>query len=87
MVEMVVKSNIGELQEELMAGSLRRMRKYFTSVVQGVSGKKRFLLRFQDWCENNISLYQLTIVIIENIPEEKNLRFPKLLRYLSSKLN
>ena len=33
----VVKVNIGELEEEVRAGSSRRMRKELTDVVQGVS--------------------------------------------------
>ena len=41
-----------------------------TGVVQGILGKKRFLVRFEDGCENNLSSNQLTIVIVENIPEE-----------------
>ena len=40
-------------------------------MVQGVSGKKRLLASFQDRCKNNISSNQLTIVIVEKIPEEK----------------
>ena len=46
----VIKSNVGELEEEVRAGSLRRMRKEFTGVVQGVSGKRRLLVRFQYGC-------------------------------------
>ena len=44
----VVKEKIGDFEDEVRAGCLRRMRKEFTGVVQGVSGKKRFLVRFQD---------------------------------------
>ena len=47
------------------------MRKDLTGVVQEVSGKKKFLVMFQDWCEKNMSLNQLTILIVEKIPEEK----------------
>ena len=50
----VVKSKLGELGEEVRKGSSRKMRKDFTDVVQRVSVKKRFLLRFQDVCKNNI---------------------------------
>ena len=50
MVGVVVKSKIGYLEEEVRADSLRRMRKDLTGVVQGVSGSKRFLVRFQDGC-------------------------------------
>ena len=47
------------------------MRKELTGVVQGISGKKRLLVRFQDGCKKNLYLNQLTIVIAEKIPEEK----------------
>ena len=40
-------------------------------MVQGISGKKRFLVIFQNGCENNLSSNQLTVVIVEKIPEEK----------------
>ena len=46
LVGTVVKAKIGELDEEVRAGSSRRMRKELTGVVQGVSGRKRFLVRF-----------------------------------------
>ena len=48
MVGTVVKTKIGELEEEVRVGSSRRMRKELTGVVQGVSGKRRFLVRFQN---------------------------------------
>ena len=44
----VVKSKIGELEEEVRAGNLIRMRKELTGVVQGVLGKKMLLVRFKD---------------------------------------
>ena len=71
MVGTVVKAKIGELEEELSAVSSRRMRKELTGVVQGVLGSSSFLMRFQNGCENNLSLNQLTVVIVEKIPEEK----------------
>ena len=67
----VVKAKIGELEEEVRAGSSIRMGKYFTGVSQVFSWKKRFLVRFQDGCENNMSSNQLTMVIVEKTPEEK----------------
>ena len=67
----VVKANIGELEEEVRAGCPRSSRKELTGMVQGISGKKRFLVRFQYGCKNNLSLNQLTILIVEKIPEEK----------------
>ena len=68
---MVVKSNIGELDEEVRAGSSIRMRKELTGVVQGVLGKKRFLVMFHGGCKNNLSSNQLTVMIVDKIPEEK----------------
>ena len=40
-------------------------------MVQEVLGKKRFLVRFNYGCENILSLNQITILIVEKIPEEK----------------
>ena len=40
-------------------------------MVQEISGKNRFLSRFQDGCEKNQSLNKTTTVIVDNIPEEK----------------
>ena len=71
MVETVVISKIGELEEEVREGSSRITRKELTGVDKRVSGKKSFLVRLQDGFEKNISSNQLTIVIVENIPEEK----------------
>ena len=48
MGETVVKANIGELEEEIRAGFSRRIRKELTGVVQGISRKKRLLVRFKD---------------------------------------
>ena len=51
MVGTVVKAKIGELEEEVRVGSARRTRKELTGVVQAISGKRRFLVRFHDGCE------------------------------------
>ena len=67
----VVKANIGELEEEVRAGNSRRTRKEFTGMVQGVSWRRRFLVRFQSGCKKNLSLNQLTIVVVEKIPVEE----------------
>ena len=40
-------------------------------MVQVVSGKKRFLVRFQDGCENYLTLNQLTVMTVENIHVEE----------------
>ena len=60
----VVKAKIGELEEEVRSGSSRGMRKELTGVVQGVSGRRRFLVRFQNGCENNLSSNQQIVVIV-----------------------
>ena len=68
----VVKAKIGELEEEeVRAGNSRRTRKDLTGVVQGVLGRRRFLVRFQNGCKNNLSSNQLTVVIVEKIPVEE----------------
>ena len=67
LVGTVVKSKIGELEEEVRAGSSRIMRKELTGVVLGVSGRRRLLVRFHNGFENNLSLNQLIVVIIEKI--------------------
>ena len=71
MVGAVVKTKIGELEEEVRAGGLRMMRKDLTGLVQGVSGRRMFLVRFHNWCKNNMSSNKLTVVIVEKITEEK----------------
>ena len=67
----VVKAKIGELEEEVRVGSARRMRKELTGVVQAISGKMRFLVRFHDGCEKNLSSNQLTIVTPHDILVEE----------------
>ena len=71
MLGKVVKSKIGELEEEVWEGTPRKMRKKFTGVMLGVSGRRRLLVRFQNGCENNMSSNQITVVIVKKIPEEK----------------
>ena len=44
----VVKAKIDELEEEVRVDSPRRIRKELTGVVQGVLGRRRFLVRFQN---------------------------------------
>ena len=50
------------------------MSKELTGVVQGVLGSRRFLVRFQNGCEKNMSSNQLTVVtaheiLVEEAPE------------------
>ena len=58
-------------KEEVRVFNSIGMRKDFTDVVQGVLWRRRFLVRFQNGCKNNLSLNQLTIVIVEKIPVEE----------------
>ena len=67
----VVKAKIGEFGEEVRAGSSRSMRKELTGVVQGVSGRRKFLVRSQNGCKKNLSLNQLTITTAHNILVEE----------------
>ena len=47
------------------------MRKDLIGVVQVLLVKKRFLASFQDGCKNNLYSNQLTILVVEKIPEKK----------------
>ena len=67
----VLKSKIAELEEEVRAGNSRRMRKELTGVVKGVSGRIRFLARFQNGRKKNMSSNKLTTVIVEKILVEE----------------
>ena len=71
MEETVGKANTGELELEVRAGNSRRMSKELTGVVQGVSGRRRFLMRFQNGCKKNMSSNQLTVVIVHKILVEE----------------
>ena len=55
MVGMVVKVKIGELKGEVRASSSIRMREELIGVVQGVSGRRRLFVRFQNGWEKNLS--------------------------------
>ena len=61
MVGTVVKSKLGELEEEVRADSSISMRKELTGVVKGVSGRRMFLARFHNGCKNNLSRWGLTV--------------------------
>ena len=75
---MLVREKIGKLGEEVREGFSRRTRKEFTDVVQGVSGQKRFLMRFQYGLENDLTLNQLTIVIVEKRTVEEEPKVTKI---------
>ena len=40
-------------------------------MVQGVSGRRRLLVRFHNGCENNLSSNQLTVVVVKKISVEE----------------
>ena len=64
MVGTVVKSKLGELEEEVREVFLRRMWKDLTGMFQGIYGRTRLLVRFQDGCKKYLTSNQLTIVIV-----------------------
>ena len=66
-----MKEKVGELEDEVREGFSRRLRKELTGVVQGVSGKMRFLVRFQDGCEKDLILNQLTVGTSEKSPMDE----------------
>ena len=43
-----MKSKVGELEEEIREGFLRRLRKEIPSVLQEFVGKRKYSVRFQD---------------------------------------
>ena len=45
-------------------------------MVQGVSKKRRFLVRFQYGCKKDMTSNQLTVVILEKIPVEEKPKVP-----------
>ena len=47
------------------------MRKELTGVVQGISGRSRFFVRFQNRFKKNLSLNQLNFVIVDKILVEE----------------
>ena len=71
MLRTVLKSKIDELEEELRAGSSRRTRKEMNGVVKCVFDRRRLLVRFQNGRKHNLSSNQLTVVIVEKTPEDK----------------
>ena len=65
LVGTVVKSKVDELQYDVREVFSRCLRKKLTVVFQGVSGKRRSLVRFQYGCENYLTLHQQKFVTIE----------------------
>ena len=71
-----MKAKVGELEGEFREEFSRRPGKDLTGVVQGVSGKRRFLMRFQYGCEKDLTLNQLTIATLEKIPMTEEYEVP-----------
>ena len=76
MVGTVDKANVGELEEDIRERFSNRLRKELTGVFQGLSGKKRFCMGFQDGWENYLNSNQLTNLISEKIPIEEEHQVP-----------
>ena len=68
MVGAVVKAKVGELEDEVMVVFSRRTRRYFTGVLQLVSGKRSFLVIFHDRWKKYLTSNQLTVVIVDRFP-------------------
>ena len=45
--------------------------KWLTSVIQGVSGKRRFLVSFQDGCDKDLASNQITVMTVYRIHMNK----------------
>ena len=71
MVGAVVKSKVGEMEEDIREGFSRRLRKEITGVMQEVVGKRSYSVRFQDWLKKEMSSNQLTIVVVRSEVEEE----------------
>ena len=71
MVGTVMKAKVGELEEEILEGYSRRLRKDMNGVVQEVVRKRRYLVRFQDGLDKEMSSNQITIVVVRSKVEEE----------------
>ena len=71
MVGTVVKAMVGELEEDIREGLFCRLRKEMTGVVQEVVGKRRYLIRFQDGLEKDMSSNHITIMVVRSEVEEE----------------
>ena len=73
LVGSVVDTKVGDLEEDLREGLLRRLSKELAGVVQGVSGKRRLLVRFQDGFDKDLNSNQITTTTIEKIPMDEEI--------------
>ena len=72
MLGTVVKGKVGELEEGIREGFVRRLRKEVIGVVGRVVGPRRYLMRFEDGFKKEPSLNKLTVVTKERIPETED---------------
>ena len=56
------------MENEVREGFYSWIRKELNGVVKGISGKMRFLVRFQYGCEKDLTSNQITIMVVEKIP-------------------
>ena len=66
-----MKAKLGELEVDVSEVFSRRLRKEFTGVVQVFSGKRILLVRFQYGYEKGMTSNQLTTMIVDVIPINK----------------
>ena len=66
MVGTVVKAKVGELEEDIREGFLRKLRKLMSGVVREVVMKCRYSVRFHDRLEKEMSSKQLNIVVVRS---------------------
>ena len=71
MVGTVVKAKVYELEEDLRDGCSRRLMNDMSGLVQEVVGKRRYLARLHYGGKKEMSLDQLTIVVIRSELEEE----------------
>ena len=75
MVGTVVKAKVGDLEEEIREGFLRRLRKEINGEVKEVVGKRIYLVKLQDGLEKELLSNRLTIVVVSiEIEEEIEVR-------------
>ena len=63
-----MKAKVVDLEDEVREGFSRRISKELNGEVQGVSGNRSVLVRFQDVFEKYVSSNQLTVMTVEKIP-------------------
>ena len=73
-----MKAKVGDLEEEVRKLYSRWMRKELIGVIESVSGKKRFLVRFHYGFGKVLSLNKLDEMMIGGRPKTKEAELPKI---------